>query len=277
MSNWTRRHPRVSQVMAAAVVIADAGIGAARLQPATIDGWNGYVMAIEAARAQQTPDAARFLALDFTNSPVAAPAADRAAVLAGDVVTRHVNDRDAGLPDVPSATVSHWRGAVFIPGTSLDRLIHGLRTAPPPPGRGDVVRSAILENGPEAMVVAIRVRRSKIVTVVYDTEHRVTFSRSSARRAESASTATRIVEVVNAGTAAETPRPPGDDRGYLWRLNAYWRYEEVRGGVIAECDSISLSRHVPAPVRYLAGSIIEGAAREAMDQTLVTLRDRFAQ
>jgi len=34
----------------------------------------------------------------------------------------------------------------------------------------------------------------------------------------------------------------GDDRGFLWRLNAYWRYEQVAGGVIAECESITLSR-----------------------------------
>jgi hypothetical protein len=71
--------------------------------------------------------------------------------------------------------------------------------------------------------------------------------------------------------------PIGDDRGFLWRLNAYWRYEEVAGGVLAECESISLSRDVPSLVRYFVGPLVESAARDSMERTLTTLRMRFAR
>jgi len=75
----------------------------------------------------------------------------------------------------------------------------------------------------------------------------------------------------------ERELPPGDDRGFLWRLNAYWRYEEVAGGVIAECESISLSRDVPSVLRYLVTPLVESTSRESMQRTLATLRSRFAK
>jgi len=50
----------------------------------------------------------------------------------------------------------------------------------------------------------------------------------------------------------------------------------VAGGVIAECESISLSRDAPALVRYVAEPLIESTARESMDRTLTSFRARFA-
>jgi hypothetical protein len=94
----------------------------------------------------------------------------------------------------------------------------------------------------------------------------------SATRAISRSTAARIVEIEDAGSANERALPTGDDHGYLWKLNAYWRYEQVPGGVIVECESISLSRTVPVVVRYLVGPLIESTARESMEHTLQAVR-----
>jgi len=113
------------------------------------------------------------------------------------------------------------------------------------------------------------------VTVIYNTEHTVTFTHFGDTRAASTSTATRIAEVSNPGTPDERDLPPGDDRGFLWRLNSYWRYEEVAGGVIAECESLSLSRDVPSFLRYVVSPLVEGTAKESMERTLVTLRARW--
>src|SRR5258707_816067 len=96
-------------------------------------------------------------------------------------------------------------------------------------------------------------------------------------RAASTSVATRIAELADADTPEERELPAADDRGFLWRLNAYWRYEEVPGGVIAECESISLSRDVPAFLRYLVNPLIESTARESMTRTLTALRSQFAR
>jgi hypothetical protein len=88
----------------------------------------------------------------------------------------------------------------------------------------------------------------------------------------STTVATRIVELDEAGTSQERPLGPGEDRGFLWRLNAYWRYEAVAGGVLVECESISLSRRTPYGLGTIAAPFITRVARESMARTLTALR-----
>ena len=125
------------------------------------------------------------------------------------------------------------------------------------------------------MRVYLRLQKSKYVTVVYNTEHLVTFRRYGAERASSMSTATKIAEVADAGLPTEHELVPGQDRGFLWKLNAYWRYEQAGSGVIAECESLTLSRPIPYLLTYLIRPIVRSTARESMDRTLSSLRLRF--
>jgi hypothetical protein len=133
----------------------------------------------------------------------------------------------------------------------------------------------VLARGPDWTKIYLKLQRKKFVTVVYNTEHLVRYRRQSPVHASSMSTATKIAELADAGTPAERELTPGDDRGFLWRLNAYWRYEQVPGGVIAECESISLSRDIPMGLGYLVMPMVRSAASESMDRTLATLRARF--
>ena len=76
----------------------------------------------------------------------------------------------------------------------------------------------------------LRLRRTKFVTVVYDTEYDVEYRRLGADRAWSNSISSKIVEIENAGTPRERALPEGNDSGYMWRLNSYWRYKQLDGG-----------------------------------------------
>lgn len=203
--------------------------------------------------------------------------ADRQRLLSGELVVRRAAEADTGgvSIDVPSARVHHWHGAVFLPGITLADLVARLEQEAPPTSP-EVVRASVIARGPSFIKVFLRIRRTKLVTVVYNTEHEVRFRRFGPNRAGSASVATRIAEIDNADEPGERELAPGDDRGFLWRLNAYWRYEAVPGGVIAECESISLSRDVPFGLGAIAGPIIDGTARESMERTLDSLR-RMAQ
>ena len=118
--------------------------------------------------------------------------------------------------------------------------------------------------------------RSKIVTVTYNTEHLVEYQRHGEGLASSRSIATRIVELDQAGTPAEREKPEGQDHGFLWKLNSYWRYQQVDGGVLVECESLTLSRGVPAILAPFVKPIISGVARESMKRTLTSMRERFA-
>ena len=150
-----------------------------------------------------------------------------------------------------------------------------LEREPPDTRQEDVVSSSILEHRPGWLRVAIRVRRSLIISAVFDTEHEVRFERHGPTQASSWSTATTIVEVADAGTPRERPKRPDEDRGLLWRWNAYWRYEQLEDGVLVECESVTLSRTTPLVLRPIAGPIISHVARESMDRTLAVFRERF--
>ena len=85
------------------------------------------------------------------------------------------------------------------------------------------------------------------------------FRRRTPTQATARSVATRIDEV------------GGADRGFLWRLNSCWRYEQVDGGVRIDLESLTLSRDVPTLVRPIASPIVSRIARESMVRTLDAL------
>lgn len=253
-------------VLAGASVAGHAGRGA-------LAGWDRYVAAVEARRAADVGDRGRFLLMDFESTA----AVERRALEAGRLVVERVDapSRGGASIDIDDGMVHHWRGAVLLPGITIDELLARLQTDAPPLS-AEVLRARVIERRPSFIKVFLRLQRAKIVTAVYDTEHEVTFVRDGADRASSRSIATRIAELQDVGTPQERERAAGEDRGFLWRLNAYWRYQAVPGGVIAECESISLSRDVPFGLGAIAGPIIRSTARESMERTLEALRTMTA-
>ena len=256
--------------MLVAIAAVCASPAAAQVSPEMVKAWNRYVDVVEQERAEQRQSASadRFLAMDF--GPRASD--DRRAVMSGQIVVDSVEPTIAGgrSSEVPNAMVHRWRGAVFLPNVTIESLLARLEASPPTDE--DILQSAVLSRGRDEMRVFMRLRRRKIVTVVYNTEHDVRFERVSALRAASTSVATRIAEVRDPARPADTEYAAGGDHGFLWRLNAYWRYQQVPGGVIAECESISLSRSVPAFLRPVLGPIVNGVARESLERTLNALR-----
>jgi hypothetical protein len=265
--------PGLNGVALGMVVAATTVVAGAHLKPETQAGWRAYVAAVENRRATERHQRGGFLVLDF----LPGAAAERGALAAGAVLVEPMPAaQEAGREvTIPSGLAHHWRGAVLIGGVDVPGLLSRIEHADPPAVQQDVVSSAVLARGPGTERVYLRLRRTKIVTAVFDTEHAVTFDLLGPSRAESASVATKIAELRDVGTAAERALPLGDDRGFLWALNAYWRYEAVPGGVIAECESLTLTRTVPLVFRYLAGPLIDSAARESMQRTLEALRTRY--
>jgi hypothetical protein len=275
MSMLTVNRRRSIAVVLTMMTCSAAGVAAARLTPESVAAWRTYVSATERRIALELRARDRFLGLDFRSDAAAA----RQALLGGQLVVQPLATTDArgGPIDVPAALLQHWRGAVFIPGTTVKEMLARLESEAPPPGQDDVVKSAVLARGPGRMSVYLQLRAKKVVTAFYNTEHDVRFANYGAGRATSTSTATKIAELRDFDTPAERELPQGDDRGFLWRLNAYWRYEDVPGGVIAESESVTLSRSVPSVVGYFVRPMIESTARESMERAVLSLRARFAR
>ena len=256
------------------VTAAGTPARAAELHPQTVAAWNAYVASTEQRMAGELSSAERFLVQDFDRDAEA----ERRAVLDGEIPVEQMRSRGpAGRKiDVPKGAIHHWRGSIFVPGVTLDDVLHGVRS----PLRQedlqeDVIESRVLERDADRVRVFLKLRRKKLVTVHFNTEHEMRYARHGAGRASSRSVATRIAELEEAGTPDEREKPIGVDRGFLWRLNSYWRYEQVAGGVIVECESITLSRSIPSLVRWMVKPLIEGAARESMERTLSSLKDRL--
>jgi hypothetical protein len=268
---------RPSHLLASSAIFVAmaATISAESPRSGTLAAWDAYVAAVETRieRELRSPDG--FLAQDFAD-----PAGGgRAQLRSGAVLVARMDARDrAGRTmEVPSGTNQHWRGSIFVPGVTLDGLLSRLQhPSASDPLQEDVLAVRVLDRHEDQLDLFIRMTRRSIVTVTYDTEHHVTYRRHGPRRASSRSVATKIVEVDHPGTPDERPRTDGDDRGFLWRLNSYWRYEEVTGGVIVELESVTLSRPVPFGLGALVEPLIDRIARESVGRTLENLRRYFA-
>jgi len=139
-----------------------------------------------------------------------------------------------------------------------------------------VKASRLLQRDGDKLRVFMKLERdATIMTVTYNTEHAVEYRRLGTR-ASSRSVSTKIAEVADAGTAQEKEKKAGEDHGFLWRLNAYWRFEQMGDGVLIECESLSLSRSVPFVVRPIVGPIANRIARESLERTLKSLRAYLA-
>jgi hypothetical protein len=265
----------VSAALAAWTPVLAAETFAGGPQPKTIQAWSAYVAATETRIESELASTDAFLVSDFT----ADRGVTRNAIGSGAIPVGRLSatDRAGRVLPVPGGTVAHWRGAVFLPRVSLQALLHQLQhpheCGPYP---DDVVSLRVLGRAPDRLTLAMRLTRRKIVTATYDTEHVASYRRLGRTRASSRSVSTRIVEIADAGTTAERRLAEGDDRGFLWRMHSYWRYEEVPGGVIVELESLTLSRGIPIGLSLVVEPMIDRIARESVTRTLSSVRRLYS-
>ncbi len=245
---------------------------AAELRSETLTAWDRYVGWTEHRMRDDVRGGGRFLVQN--GLPAALSAEARRKLLAGEVFATKLETTAEGRSiDVPGGLVHHWLGSVFIPNARVDELVAWLQAYDDHHRYFDEVESSrLVSRDGDDFHISLRLRRKKVVTVHYNTDHFVRYTRHRDGRISSASYSTRIAELDKAGTAAEAEKPQGADRGFLWRLNSYWRFEQARGGVIVELESVSLSRGVPVAVRWLVGSYLDSVPRESLEATLLPIQ-----
>src|SRR5262249_50290822 len=100
------------------------------------------------------------------------------------------------------------------------------------------------------------------------TQHDVHYLKDSVNRAHSRSSAMRIAEVENPGKKHEREKEPGDDGGFLWGMETWWRMEERDGGVYVQSEVVSLTRDIPAGLGWLIGPFVTSIPKETLTFTL---------
>jgi len=278
-------------VVCVALALTVAGVGAQTATPPdryfpplskqASDYWGHYVDLTKKRIDDELAGPKGFLGLDSTPTGPA----DRQAISAGQIPITELTTLwpNKTKINVPGNWVHHWRGAVLIPGVKLDRVFSRLQEAVPGTGKEDVVKSSILAKDTSGthLRTYMQVQRSGSVMLVgyhlvYNTEHEVTFERRPPNHGLSTTVATKISELYHPGSPEEHEFGAGEDNGFLRRWNSYWRYEEVPAGVIAECETVTLSRDAPTFASLLgARGIAETAARDSLARALVNLRSFF--
>lgn len=278
-------HFRLCHAVLFAALIFAAGIGAtgpvaARLQPKTIQAWNTYLQWADQKVQRELSSVGKFLIEEHL--PPQRAASVRRNLEAGEIVVERMTGVvPAGTHfSIEDGTIHHWWGSILVPSVGLDKMIQFLQDYDHHAGRfADVEQSRILSRDGQHFRVSLRLRRSAaLVTAYYNTEEDCSYRLIGPRRAYSYSTAPRIAELADPGTPREREKPPGEDRGFLWRLVSWWRIEETDRGVIVEVESASLSRDIPSLVLLIPGvsSYINSIPKESIKSILTSIRTYFS-
>jgi hypothetical protein len=270
------------------ILIAAPAAGTVRLTPATASAFDDYIRQIE-AQMDSDAQAQRVRVLD--RLPEA-----RARVMKGDVAAMPFARRASGQGasvNITGGLINHWFGAVFVPRATVDDVRAVLQDyesysriyAP------DVTESRLLKRSGDDFDIFLRLHRQIRVKVLFgysfpvefNTTYRVPYS-MKAGVLNVRSLSTRIAQVKDPKKSHTDEYPPGDDDGYLWRLNSYWRIYETNSpepGVILECEAVSLSRSVPSflqgVITYFTTNFPEDSMRATLDATRWAVRARTAQ
>src|SRR5271170_1340469 len=270
----TGRHAyRALALLFAACLALPAPANAADLQPQTKLAYDRY---IELTSAQVTAELAQsgpYLWVE--RLPPEQRAASQEQLRNGQLVIERLDTLDSGKPiPVPGGIIHYWIGTVFVPGATLEQTLsfmqdydHKVEYFKP-----DIVRSKILRHDGDDYFVLLRFYKKKIITTVIDTDQEVHYHVLDGTHAYSRSRTTRVQEVENAGKSDERLEAEGHDRGFMWRMNTYWRFEEKDGGTYVECQAMSLTRDIPTGLGWMVGPFVTSVPRESLTFTLVTVR-----
>ena len=267
---------RISLVLLLSLMVPADSL-AATLQPQTLRAWDTYVNATEKRIASELDGSAGFLRTDFMSPSDKAKAT--AALKSGQVFVLKMQTRDANRRDidVPDGLIHHWFGAIFVPNVSAQALIRAVQDYDHHTQYfKEVEQSKLVSREGDTFKIFLRLMRKKVVTVHYNTDHTVIYRVHDNSRISSRSFTTKIAELEAVGSSAEKEKSVGDDSGYFWRLNSYWRFKEQDGGVVVECESISLSRSIPFGLGWLIKGFVESVPRESLESTMTSIRDGVA-
>lgn len=267
------------------MLAASAALSAAPVQPSPPTGpspqalaaFNEYVAQAELRIQREESSPETFLGAQAFPAP--SESGLEARLRRGEIV---VTSGGITPVEVPGGLVHHWVGIVFVPHATIAQLFAILQNydqmaryySP------DVAASHLVKRHGDDFQVSLRLREHKIITVMIDGLYDVKYGRLDPAHQYSVSRSMQMVELSDdrgpdGSSDADDPNhapPNGADHGFLWRTNAYWRFQQAGDGVFVEFESISLSRGVPAGWGWLIEPFIREIPRESLVFTLRATR-----
>jgi len=261
-------------ILLTSLSLASPILSAETPSPETLRAFESYVQAAEARGNEELAARKNFLWVD------ALPERERERTYQllkrQQTIIRHsASCASRDCANIPSGLIHDWTGITFVPGVTLQQTLAALQDYNRDADyyRPTVLRAKLLSREGNSFHVFLRLKETRVLTVVLDTEYEIQYLVIDSTHAASVSHSTRITEIENAGALQEHVTSPKDNHGFLWRLNSYWRFYQADGGVYIQCNAISLTRDIPTGLGWLVAPFIENVPRESLDFTLTATRE----
>jgi hypothetical protein len=245
---------------------------AAELKPETIDAFDRYIRATELRMDDDLRNKDFFYE---DRLPDDIRLRKYAQLKAGELNIEQLHTMESGsfIP-IPSGLIHHWTGTAFIPGVTYAQVLNILLDYERQEEiyKPDVQRSKLLESDGIKSKIHLRFFKKSLVTAVLNADFNAEYRRLNNSRGEIRSYSTRIAEVRNPGAPNEEELPVGNDHGYLWRMDSYWRIEEKDGGVYLQVETVALSRRIPLLLAWFINPTIKNLSREVIANMLTATR-----
>jgi hypothetical protein len=227
--------------------------------------FDSYVAQLESQLEQQHRSADGYIALTGAD-----PQSIEARLLHGELIV----EKKAAGKKVPGGMIHHWRGTMFVPGATAADFLGIVQDADhfTTYYKPQVVRSKLVASSGDLRQVSMRLRQHKVITVTLDTMYDVRYGALDPRHGYSTSRSTQVTEIADADTAHEHALVPGDDHGFMWRLNSYWSYAQRGEGLLLQLEAVSLTRDVPLGLDWIVGPFVFSIPRESLEFTLNATR-----
>jgi hypothetical protein len=260
------------------LIAASSGVAAAVLEADTAAAFQRYVQLTEQRINAEVARSEDFLWIDTL--PSSRRAELQRGLHQGGVIMERLQTRDGSKEiEAPGGLIHHWVGVVFVPKVTVKQAValmqdydhHSKYFSPA------IAASRMLERDGNRFKVALRFHVKKIIAVTMDTENDAEFFHPSPDRAHSRIRSTRVTEIADAGTPQEKPKRPGEENGFMWNLNTYWRFLERDGGTYIQCESLTLSRDVPFALAWIIRPIVTQMPKESLTFTMGKAREALAR
>jgi hypothetical protein len=193
-------------------------------------------------------------------------------VKAGEIVVESATGTTVDA--VPNGMMHDWVGSVFIPNVTLEQTLARVKDYAHHKDyyKPEVTESRVISHNGNDYLLYIRLLKKKVLTIVFNTEHAVRYTQVGEYKVSSVSRTTKVAEVDQPGKPGEREMAQGTGRGFLWKLNSYWRFEERDGGTYVECEAVSLTRDVPAGLGWLLDPVVRTLPKESLELALKNTR-----
>jgi hypothetical protein len=249
-------HRLLVGLMCASFLVAPAASAGAELKETTVQSWDAYIQTVDSQAHSRVQGS--FLWVD--EDPARAEG-----VRAGKILVSPVGKK---IPKpVPSGLIHDWVGAAFIPGARLGDVVSVIRDYDHYTQfyKPMVVDAKSLGTEGECDKYSMRVvYKESVGETALDTEYQACYLQPDELRWSGTAHSTRVQEIQHYGRPDEHDLPPGQGKGYVWRLYTVDRLQERDGGVYIELEAIALSRDIPAGLRWMVDPIVRKVSRNTL-------------